>query len=183
MLFTYNVIACSGTISYFIPTLMKSLGHTGRMAQFMTVPIYAVALVMSLTGGVVADRTGQKAYTIASAGALATVSYIICAVITNPKAKYAMICFGAGGVWTVIPIFLSWVIISFDGHEKRAISIAAINGFGNLSSIWGSFFWPSTDAPKYVMGFAITCALCGCAVAAILFTKWRFGDKGAVRTA
>jgi predicted MFS family arabinose efflux permease len=183
MLFTYNVIACSGTISYFIPTLMKSLGYKNRNAQFMTVPIYAVALVMSLSGGYIADKTQQKAFVIAGAGTLATIAYVICTVVQNPKVKYAMICFGAGGVWTVIPIFLSWVVIMFDGREKRAVAIAAINGFGNLSSIWGSFFWPKEQAPKYVMGFAITCALCASAVVVVLFTKWRFGDRGVERTA
>lgn len=182
MLITYNVIACSGTISYFIPTLMNALGYKHRMAQFMTVPIYAVALVLSLTGGFIADRTRQKAMVIAGFASMSTICYVICAVVQNPKVKYAMICFGAGGVWTVIPVFLSWVIIMFDGREKRAVSIAAVNGFGNLSSIWGSFFWPSHDAPRYVMGFAITCALCGTAVIVVLITKWRFGDKGVART-
>ncbi|KAL1411996.1 hypothetical protein Q8F55_002991 [Vanrija albida] len=183
MLITYNIINCSGTISYFIPTLTAALGYHGRMSQFMTVPIYAVSLVLSIAGGFIADRTGHKALTIAGAGALACASYVVCTVVSNPKVKYAFICFGAGGVWTCIPVFLSWVVIMFDGREKRAISIAMINGFGNLSSIYGSFFWPSSDAPRYIKGFAITTSLCGFLVVMVLFTKWRFGDKGVRRTA
>jgi hydrogenase/urease accessory protein HupE len=68
----------------------------------------------------------------------------------------------------------------FDGREKRAVCIAAINGVGNLSSVYGSFFWPSTDAPRYIMGFGITTGLM--AVAGVLagFAKWKYGDRGIV---
>ncbi len=44
--------------------------------------------------------------------------------------RYAFICFGGAGVWIAVPIFLSWTITMFDGREKRSISIALINGFG-----------------------------------------------------
>lgn len=53
-----------------------------------------------------------------------------------------------------------------------------INGFGNLSSVYGSFFWPSSTGPQYVPGFAVTTALCGSAAVLVLFTKWKYGDKG-----
>lgn len=66
----------------------------------------------------------------------------------------------------------------FEGREKRAISIALINGFGNLSSVYGSFFWPASDAPLYHTGFAITTALMGFSACIMFAIKWKFGDKG-----
>ena len=44
----YMGISGSGTISYFFPTLMLSLGYSGTMANYMTAPVYAVALVASV---------------------------------------------------------------------------------------------------------------------------------------
>ena len=41
-------ISGSGTMSYFFPTLMLSLGYSGTMANYMTAPVYAVALVASV---------------------------------------------------------------------------------------------------------------------------------------
>lgn len=38
--------------------------------------------------------------------------------------------------------------------------LAIMNGFGNLAQIYGSYLFPSTDAPRYLKGF--------CAYAAIL---------------
>lgn len=41
----YMVIVGSSTLSYFYPTLVQGLGYTSHMAQYMVVPIYAVAFV------------------------------------------------------------------------------------------------------------------------------------------
>lgn len=38
--------------------------------------------------------------------------------------------------------------------QKRAVSIAIINGIGNSASIYGVFIWPKSDGPRYVPGFA-----------------------------
>lgn len=144
----------------------------------MTVPIYCVALVVALTLGWTADKTGQKAYVVIGACALGVISFVICVAVQNPKVKYAFICFGGAGVWTAVPVFLSWMVTMFDGREKRAICIALINGFGNLASVYGSFFWPAADGPRYVKGFAITTALMGASGMVMIFNKWKFGDNG-----
>lgn len=176
----YNLLNMVGTISYFFPTLMTSLGYKGRDAQFMTVPIYAVALVISVNGGFVADRTKQKAFVVMAACALATVSFIIVAAVDTSKVRYAFLCFGGAGIWTAVPVFLSWMVTMFDGREKRAVSIALINGFGNLASVYGSFFWDTP--PHYIKGFSLTTAFCGCALAVTAFAKWKYNDKGVQRT-
>lgn len=41
----YMVIVGSSTLSYFYPTLVEGLGYTSNKAQYMVVPIYAVAFV------------------------------------------------------------------------------------------------------------------------------------------
>lgn len=144
----------------------------------MTVPIYAVALVISLAMGYNADRTRQKAYHVIAACAWAMVSFIICVSVSNNKVKYAFICFGGAGIWTAIPLFLSWTVTMFEGREKRGVCIALINGVGNLASIYGSFFWPSNTAPQFKLGFAITTAFTGLALIIQSFNKYMFNDKG-----
>ncbi|GMK53978.1 hypothetical protein CspeluHIS016_0105640 [Cutaneotrichosporon spelunceum] len=178
----YNLFNMVGTISYFFPTLLGSMGYKGNMRQLMTVPIYVVALVVSVTLGFVADKTGKKAYVVAGGALMATISFILVAAVPNDKVKYAFLCFGGSGVWTCVPVFLSWMVTMFDGREKRAVCIALINGFGNTASIYGSFFWPKTDAPRYLMGFSLTTAFSGLALIVVLVAKYFFGDKGVART-
>jgi hypothetical protein len=47
----------------------------------MTVPIYCVALVFALSAGYSADKTGQKAWHVLGACALAAVSFVICVAV------------------------------------------------------------------------------------------------------
>lgn len=97
----------SGTISYFLPTLMTSLGYTARNAQceflrfrvmsirrltelvetVFTVPVYIVSLVISLATGYSADRFNSKAIHFAASCAYGTVAFIICATVDNPTVK------------------------------------------------------------------------------------------------
>ncbi|KAL8276310.1 hypothetical protein RQP46_011276 [Phenoliferia psychrophenolica] len=140
----------SGTISYFIPTLTTSLGYQGRDAQFMTIPIYVVSLVISLAVGYNADRTNQKAL------------HFVCACIA--------------GAASFVVLYLSYMITQFEGREKRAVSIAIINGLGGLASIYGSFIWPSETAPRYLAGFATTTGLIVAAGAVMLLFQYKYGS-------
>jgi MFS family permease len=148
----------------------------------MTVPIYCVALVVALFMGWNADRTRQKAWHVIAACTWGVVCFVICVTVKSIPVRYTFICLGGAGVWSAVPLFLSWMVTMFDGREKRAVCIALINGVGNLASVYGSFFWPSTDGPRYVKGFAITSAFMGLAALVNVFNKWKFGDRGAKKT-
>ncbi|CAI0654813.1 unnamed protein product [Colletotrichum noveboracense] len=73
-----------------------------------------------------------------------------------------MICFVAAGIWSALPLVLSWTsgTISLPA-EKRAIVLALVNAFGNFSSVYGSRIWPSKDSPTYHVGFGVTAAFLG----------------------
>ncbi|GHJ88605.1 hypothetical protein NliqN6_5007 [Naganishia liquefaciens] len=176
----YVLINGAGTISYFFPTLMTVLGYTGRDAQFMTVPIYVVAMVISLSMGWNADRTNQKAYHIIAATIWSAVSFVICATVKKAAVRqvveYAFIAFGGAGIWTAVPIFLSYMVTNFEGREKRAVSIALINGFGNLASVYGSYIWPKQDAPQYKAGFAATTGLIAAGGLVTAFARYKYGN-------
>jgi hypothetical protein len=49
-------------------------------------------------------------------------------------------------------------------NEVRAISLAFVNAMGNLSQIYGAYLFPSTDAPKYLMGFGVISGMCALGV-------------------
>jgi hypothetical protein len=49
-------------------------------------------------------------------------------------------------------------------NETRAISLAFVNAMGNLAQIYGAYLFPSTEAPKYIMGFSVISAMCALGV-------------------
>ena len=46
----------------------------------------------------------------------------------------------------------SWAANNFGNETKRAIGMGAYTAIGNMGSIAGSWFYPSTDAPLYHKG-------------------------------
>jgi MFS family permease len=56
-------MGCVGPLyafSLFVPTIIKGLGYTSTTAQLLSVPPYAVAAVLTIAVGVIADRTRQR---------------------------------------------------------------------------------------------------------------------------
>ena len=56
-------MGCDGALyafSLFIPTIIAGLGYTSTRAQLLTVPPYAVAAVVTIAVGFIADRTHQR---------------------------------------------------------------------------------------------------------------------------
>ncbi|EIM86072.1 MFS general substrate transporter [Stereum hirsutum FP-91666 SS1] len=155
----YMLATGSQTIQYFIPTLVEQLGYTGYTKQYMTIPIYGVALVGILTFCFLSDIHKERAHYITLTAAISCVSFIIIVAVNNQKVKYTFLCLAVAGVYAACPLTLLWVS-SLIAHpaEKRAVAIAIVNALGNSASIYGSFLWPSTTGPRYVQGFATTCA-------------------------
>ncbi|KAK2050127.1 major facilitator superfamily transporter [Colletotrichum somersetense] len=175
LLFMLDVGA--GTISYFIPTITLTLGYGTVTAQYMTVPIYAVAAVCLNIVAWSSDRHVERRWHVAAPLALGFACSVVCAAVQTAVVRYVMICFVAAGIWSALPLVLSWTsgVVSLP-PEKRAIVLAMVNAFGNFSSVYGSRIWPSKDAPAYHVGFGVTAAFLGAgmviAVLMPVFVRW-----------
>ncbi|KPI41948.1 putative transporter [Cyphellophora attinorum] len=131
----------SATINYFVPTVLRSMGYSGVLVQWMSVPIWTVGTVFLIVLPYTADRFRDRRWHITGAMALAFLSAIICFQVDHNPTRYAFLAFCIAGV-----------------AEKRAVSIAIANSVGNLSALYGSRLWPTEDAPQYAKGFtAIAC--------------------------
>ncbi|PVI05564.1 pantothenate transporter liz1 [Periconia macrospinosa] len=155
----YMVIVGSSTLSYFYPTLVNGLGYTSTVqAQYMTVPIYAVAFVCTLITGFFADRVPQHRGLIISGWlTFSLVTSILVCTIYNFTARYALLVMMAAGLWASNAISLSFTGATFGSMqpEVRAVALALVNALGNLAQIYGAYLFPSDDKPKYLMGFGV----------------------------
>lgn len=152
----------STTISYFIPTVLRNMGYHGVQAQWMTVPIWMVGTVFLLVLPQSSDRTGDRRWHISGGLAMSFVSAVIAATVQNDAVRYTFICFYISGLYSTLPLILSWGSEEVGlPAEKRAVVIAMVNCIGNLSAIYGSQLWPSEDGPRYIKGFAAVAAFAG----------------------
>jgi predicted MFS family arabinose efflux permease len=164
----YMVIVGSSTLSYFYPTLVNGLGYKDRVtAQYMTVPIYAVAFVCTLATGWVSDRiVNLRGYVIAGWLTLSLVTSIVVCTVYGYTIRYAMLVLMAAGLWSANGLALSYASSTLGDlpAEARAVGLALINAMGNLASIYGSYLFPIEDGPKYLKGFGVISGLLGLGV-------------------
>ncbi|KAL2441459.1 putative transporter [Exophiala dermatitidis] len=151
------------SVSYFIPTVLKSMGYTGTSAQWMTVPIWATGTAVLLLLPQSSDRFKERRWHIVGGLSVAWISAVVGLTCTsNDKVRYAFMCLYIGGLYPTAPLILSWVSETLSlPAEKRAVCIAITNSIGSASAIYASYFWPSSDAPRYKTGFACVISFIG----------------------
>lgn len=172
-----TIIGCY-SLSYFNPTLVKGLGYKGADAQYMTVPLYVVAFAIAVPTCIVADMRPHLRPLMASA--VLILGGLFCALSAGIYAytpRYVFLCFINSAIWTANPLALSYASVSMGPlhPETRAISLAIVNGMGNLAQIYGSYLFPDRDAPKYLTGFGTYAGLLafGAGVYAVAFVLFR----------
>ncbi|KAI1440229.1 allantoate permease [Annulohypoxylon stygium] len=160
VLFVMDLGSC--TISYFIPTIVTAMGYTSVTAQYMTIPIWMVGAVFLVVLSWTADKTRDRRWHIAGCLGLSFICTIVCVTVSNAIVQYVMLCFYIAGLYTALPLILNWAseVIALPA-EKRAVVVALTNSIGNLSAVYGSRLWPTSDGPQFVKGFATTGAFTG----------------------
>ena len=160
-----KVIVGSSTLSYFYPTLVNGLGYTSTVqAQYMTVPIYAVAFVCTAITGYFADKVPQHRGLIISGWlTFSLVTSILVCTIYNFTARYVLLVLMAAGLWSSNAISLSFAGATFGSMDPdvRGIALALVNAMGNLAQIYGAYLFPADDKPKYLLGFGVISGMLG----------------------
>lgn len=156
-------------ISLFLPTIVKSMGYSSAKAQLMTVPIYGVAAICSVTQAVLADKFGYRSPVVFSNYVICLMGYVIamaCDIRTNSGGVYAGMFFAAIGCYTVLPTLPTWHSNNLAGEYKRAVGMAAQVGIGNFGGAMSSNFYRKQDAPRYLLGHGLEIMFLGLALIA-----------------
>lgn len=159
----YMVIVGSSTLSYFYPTLVEGLGYEGDMIQYMTIPIYGAAFVLNLGLSFFSDRYIQyRGWILTTLLCGAGIFSVVVTTRYGYTTRYAMLCLMASCLWAANSLALSYAasILSDKDAKTRGVGLALINALGNLAQIYGSYLFPSTDKPKYLMGFGVITGMC-----------------------
>jgi hypothetical protein len=122
----------------------------------VTVPLYVSAFLIVVPVAIFADHI--YAYRPILCASSLIVGSVFCALSAGIYAyipRYVFLVFINSMIWTANPLALSYASVSMGplDPETRAISLAIINGMGNLAQIYGSYIFPSEDAPRYLKGF------------------------------
>ncbi|KAK1959993.1 major facilitator superfamily transporter [Colletotrichum sublineola] len=141
--------------SLFLPTILGAMGHKGTKAQLLSVPPYAVAAALTVTVGVIADRTRWRGYCNIATVVIGIVGFVLLIASSNPQIQYAGTFLGAAGIYPTISNTLSWVINNTEGSLKRAFVLGMVVGWGNLNGVVSSNIYIKEEAPRYFTGHGV----------------------------
>jgi len=164
------------SISAFLPTIIKTFGFTNAIAQLLTVPPYAVAAIVLVLLSYASDRLQSRGVFLASASSLGGIGYLLLLVVpSNEHVRYfACFCI-TSGTYTTIGLIIAWFAHNLGSESKRSAGIPIFMAIGQCGSVLGSHIYPATEGPRYIKGFAISCALefLAAALAIVLSISYR----------
>ncbi|KAK4942565.1 hypothetical protein LTR10_017694 [Elasticomyces elasticus] len=147
--------------STFLPTIIKGImpHATSAIVQVLTIPVYSLGAITYLIVGFISDHQQRRGLYCVLFGSVSIVGYIMLISNGGSAVHYAGCFLVACGMYCVIGLPLAWLPSHTPRYGKRTTSIALQAMIGNSAGIMSSFLYPSTEAPRYVKGHAITIAM------------------------
>ncbi|KAM0085596.1 hypothetical protein ACKRZS_002102 [Fusarium odoratissimum] len=149
----------------FFPTIVKTLGYSSTITLLLSAPPYVFAAALGITNSWHSDRVNERWLHVVWPQIFCSVGFIISAVTLNTAARYIS-TFMMMSVYGSFGCILSWVSSSLPRPStKRAISYAVVNAGSNLASIYASYFYPSSQGPRYWQANVANVAFSGLCIA------------------
>ncbi|KAL8731511.1 MAG: hypothetical protein Q9166_003357 [cf. Caloplaca sp. 2 TL-2023] len=153
-------MGCVGPLyafSLFLPTIIgpDGLGYKDTTAQLLSVPPYAVAAVLTVTIGAVADRTRQRGLCNMGVSVLGIIGFAMLLGSRDPHVQYAGTFLGALGIYPCIANTITWVSNNTEGVYKRGVTMGFVIGWGNLNGVVSSNIYRGKDKPRYYVGHGV----------------------------
>ena len=154
----FGTAVTGSSFSYFLPTILKELGWTSLKAQYMSIPIWMAAWIVSVIIGFAADAL--KIRWVFSVGPLcfSVIGYalLICQQHISVAIRYMALFFVIGGCYAAVTVSLTWLVNNIVGTKRRGISTAILLAVGNCGSVLGSNVYLSDQAPLYPTGYGVS---------------------------
>lgn len=166
LLIILSGIVSSGSVTNFFPTVVKTLGFSNINTLLLTVPPYVLAVMTTYLNAWHADRTGERYFHVAGPLVISIVAFILACATTTLGPRYLAMMLMPGSFYASFVVAFAWVSNCIPRPPaKRAAALAAINAVSNATSIYASYMYESSFAPRYVIAMSVNC---GTALASIV---------------
>lgn len=143
----------------FLPTIIKSMGHSTLGSQALSAPPYLVSFIAVIITAYLSDRTQNRSFFICFHALLSAFGYAMIALggklaWTN-WVRYSMIYPAAVGFFSVITIVITWTINNQESESGQGMGFAMLQIIGQCGPLVGTRLYPDEDAPFYVKGMTV----------------------------
>jgi ACS family tartrate transporter-like MFS transporter len=148
-------------ITFFLPQIVKGLGHSNFMTGMLTAIPYTVGVLGLLAFGYSSDRFMERRRHLITAATVGGIGFLLAAWAGNTYWALAAMCIATIGTYGSRPTM--WPMPSqFLTGASAAVGIALINSIGNLGGYVGPFVvgWirDSTKSFEMAVYFLAACA-------------------------
>ena len=175
MIYMTSVTASYGIV-FFLPQIVKGLGHSNFTTGMLTAIPYTVGIIGLLGWGYSSDRRNERRWHLITAMIVAGVGLMGAAWLRDSYGAIAAMCVATVGLYGSRPSF--WPMPTrFLTGAAAAAGIALINSIGNLGGYIGPFIvgWIKDSTKSFEMGLYFLAA-CAFASAAITYVAMRKAD-------
>lgn len=140
----------------FQPTILKDLGWTSASAQVHTIPVYAVAFVLTLSSAWASDYLQQRYIFTLFGSILIIIGWSIeLAQVPAAGVRYTGIFFTAAGAFIMMSTIVVWLCVNVGKGVKRSVAMGLLTGFGNCGALVSSNVFIASQSPRYPVGFGV----------------------------
>ena len=166
MIYMTSVTASYGIV-FFLPQIVKGLGHSNLMTGMLTAIPYCVGIIGLVCWGYSSDRRNERRRHLIIAAIVAGIGLLGAAAFRDSYWGIAAMCIATVGLYGSRPSF--WPLPSqFMTGAAAAAGIALINSIGNLGGYIGPFIigWIKDSTNSFEMGlyFLAACAFASAAI-------------------
>ena len=146
----------ASSFASFQPTILQGLGYTASQANVHTIPVYMVALVLTLSSAYLSDRLKMRYPFTLLAITLAVIGWAIQrAQAGGPGVLYFSLFLTLSGAQMVMPILVVWLSNNMGGNFKRGFAIALQIGFGNTGNFVSANVFLPQESPRFVTAYSV----------------------------
>ncbi|TID04096.1 putative transporter [Colletotrichum higginsianum] len=159
--------ASSISINSFFPTIVGGLGRDRIATLLLTSPPYLLACFVCAAVSWNAGRTGERYWHTVGPLACALVGFVVSSAATGVAPRYLGAMVMLPGIYTGFNMSMVWTANTiYRPAAKRAAAVAFNNAVSTLSSIYGSYLYPSHAAPRFVLAFSVNAGMAFMAIVA-----------------
>ncbi|KUM57756.1 hypothetical protein ACN42_g9418 [Penicillium freii] len=152
-------IVSSASVTNFFPTVVKTLQYGNIETLLLTAPPYCLAVICAFGNAWHADRTGERYFHVTAPLYISVVTFIIAATTTATAPRYVAMMLMVPSFYSGYVVALGWISNTLPRPAaKRAAALAAINCVSNASSIYASYMYPDSQAPRFIPAMSVNCA-------------------------
>jgi MFS family permease len=155
----------------FLPTLIRGFGYNAFQANYLTIPVYAVGALSLVTQAYWSDKLKKRALFLLISAVPVAVGYLICVGTPSPAAGYAAMFILVTGIYSFSCLMMTWVATNLVPDYKRSVGLPIFASIGNCSGFVAGQLYPSSQAPRYIMGNAVSAGL-ECIAAVFVVLTW-----------